>query len=347
MIEILHPVDHKDRIADVCSDGSGYQFVDGWEHALPELQSLERFSASPLVADETNLDQQSRYIVFPWRAAIVRLPEDELFYRLRTTRNRYLITDEEQTVWSRALVAIAGLSVGASVLNACSLTGARNFRLADPDTLGPSNLNRLSESVCDIGVAKSTLAHRRILERDPYSTVALFDAGYSPDVASAFLDPSGGARPAVVIEEMDNLAMKVDIRRRARDARLPVVMVTDDGDNVIVDVERYDLEPDYPLFHGRAGKIDELSPTELTDDRNRVRIADAIVGSDTSPRTKFSMTEVGKSLASWPQLGTAATLAGAVGAMVARKLVCGDEVLSGRSHIRIDDLDILPVSATR
>jgi tRNA A37 threonylcarbamoyladenosine dehydratase len=67
---------------------------------------------------------------------------------------------------------------------ASSLTGARRFRLADPDTLGPTNLNRLAGSVCDFGVPKLTLAMRRTLETDPYSDIEAFEAGYGPEVAN-------------------------------------------------------------------------------------------------------------------------------------------------------------------
>ena len=64
----------------------------------------------------------------------MRLPDAETFYRLRTARNRYLITDAEQRRWSGAVVAVAGLSVRASILHACAMTGARTLRIADPDT---------------------------------------------------------------------------------------------------------------------------------------------------------------------------------------------------------------------
>lgn len=105
------------------------------------------------------------------------------------------------------------------------------------------------------------------------------------------------------MEEMDGLAIKVRIRIKAHAARIPVLMVTDNGDNAILDVERFD--PDYALFHGAAGELEGLSDAELTDPRCRVGIANAIAGSDTTPRTRFALTEVGRSLPSWPQLGTA------------------------------------------
>ncbi|HMS75907.1 ThiF family adenylyltransferase [Gordonia sp. (in: high G+C Gram-positive bacteria)] len=335
MIEILHPVDDRDRIAELADQ---YDVVDAWNIAREELVELFRLDPIRGYPGTGDADLITRYIVYPWRQAMVRLPDAETFYRLRTARNRYLITDAEQRRWSGAVVAVAGLSVGASILHACAMTGARTLRIADPDTLGLTNLNRLAGSVCDLGKSKAELARRRILEADPYTDVTVFGDGYTAENARAFLGGRGTQPADIVLEEVDDLATKVEIRRHARALGVPVVMVTDDGDNVIVDVERYDLDPGYPLFHGNAGDVTDLDPEALRDPAQRVRIAGAIVGDDISPRMTVALGQVGKTIPSWPQLGSASTLAGAVGAVTARRIVCGADVPSGRHRIRIDDI---------
>jgi tRNA threonylcarbamoyladenosine dehydratase len=351
MIEILDPATDRARINSLRSPGSGLTLVDAWPTALPELASLDLPHLSPGTPDakesiaeyyrsvwpEDRIETASRYVLYPWRRTLVRLPGPELFWRLRTARNRYLIDDGEQRAWSGALIGIAGLSVGASVLGACSLTGARRFRLAEQDALGPTNLNRLPGSVCDLGESKLTLAMRRALESDPYSEIEAFPEGYAPRAAASFLGTDGAGPLAVLLEEMDNLALKVDIRIRARAARVPVVMVTDNGDNAILDVERFDLDPGYPLFHGLPGDL-AASAADLNDPIQRVSVAAAIVGSQITPRTRFSLTQVGRSLPSWPQLGTAATLGGALGALAARYIVCGVPLPSGRYRADLDQI---------
>ncbi|MGW4243824.1 ThiF family adenylyltransferase [Nocardia sp. NPDC004722] len=348
MIEILDPATDSAAIAAVLAPESGYRFVDGWATALPDLAALDRMSAPgrPLDTDgyidavwpPELLERASRYIVYPWRGTVVKMPEPHYYRWLRSARNRYLIDHDEQSRWAGALVGIAGLSVGCSVLTACALTGAGRFRMADLDVLGPTNLNRLSASVCDLGMPKLELAQRRTLELDPYAEIEAFPDGYTPDLAAEFLGIGAGREPlAVLLEEMDNLAMKVDIRLRARQAGIPVLMVTDNGDNVILDVERYDLDRDYPLFHGRADGLGELTAARLSDPRTRVRLANLLVGAEVTPRTRYSLTEVGRSLPSWPQLGTAATAAGALGALAARLLVTGTEIPSGRYRLRLDE----------
>ena len=124
---------------------------------------------------------------------------------------------------------------------------------------------------------------------------------------------------------------------RAQAARVPVVMVTDNGDNAILDVERFDLDASYPLFHGLAGDL-AAGPGDLNDPIQRVNVASAIVGSQITPRTRFSLTQVGRTLPSWPQLGTAATVGGALGALAARYIACGVPLPSGRYRVDLDEI---------
>jgi hypothetical protein len=132
---------------------------------------------------------------------------------------------------------------------------------------------------------------------------------------------------------MDQLAMKVASRRAARELGIPVVMVSDVGDGVLVDVERYDLEPRRPLFHGRVPEreLDTTSPSHT------LRLVTAILGADVMPpRLQSSMLAVGKSLRGWPQLATASAMAGATAAFVARRILTGGDMPSGRYAISLD-----------
>lgn len=335
-ISVLDPATNRHEIDKLIADG--YTYIDGWDSAIEDLDKLNALAVEPIDYDPDRLDAHSHYVVYPWRTTIVRLPNEDIFHRLRTARNCYLITDDEQRAWSNATISIAGLSVGGSILSVCALSGARNLRIADPDTLGPSNLNRLVGSVCDLGVPKTTLAYRRVVEADPYATVETFAEGFSASTAQQFIGGAGIPLASVILEEMDDLARKVELRRLARAAQVPVIMVTDDGDDVILDVERYDLDPQRPLFHGRAGELVDLTEEELQDPERRVELAGRIVGDDVDERLADALKQVGKTIPSWPQLGTAASLAGVVGAVVARKLVCGADVPSGRCHVRVSDL---------
>src|SRR5258708_16210511 len=59
----------------------------------------------------------------------------------------------------------------------------------------------------------------------------------------------------IVIDELDNLAVKFLIREQAKKHKIAVVMAADNGDNAVVDVERYDTNPKTKFFHGRMGEV--------------------------------------------------------------------------------------------
>lgn len=58
-----------------------------------------------------------------------------------------------------------------------------------------------------------------------------------------------------MIDELDNIAVKYLIREKAKAYKVPVLMATDNGDNAVVDIERYDNDDSITYFHGRMGMI--------------------------------------------------------------------------------------------
>ncbi|MBI2507215.1 MAG: hypothetical protein HYW09_01225, partial [Candidatus Niyogibacteria bacterium] len=63
-----------------------------------------------------------------------------------------------------------------------------------------------------------------------------------------------------------------------------------------------------------------------------------IVGAEAhTPRMLESLLELGKTIAGVPQLGSAASLAGAVISYAVRKIACGDALPSGRYEISVDE----------
>ncbi|MEP9391814.1 diguanylate cyclase [Gordonia sp. VNK1] len=341
--EILHPGRDADRIRQLTSSNV-YEVVDIWPDAVAELRQLDALDhvepgvhpAVPLDYDDPAVvDEHTRYVVFPWRRRVVRMPDSATFYRLKTARNRFLVTGAEQRRWDETIIAVAGLSVGSSAVSACSLTGARHFRLADPDTLAATNLNRMSGSVCDVGTSKLDLTVRRLLEADPYTVIESFADGYTPTTADRFLATSESGPRTIVIEEIDDVAAKIDMRRRAQALRIPVISATDMGDNVILDIERYDLDPTYPIFHGR---VEQFTAGDPGDPAQRLRMAASIVGDVLTPRMAFSASQIGRGVASWPQLGSTGAMAGAFAAAAARNIVCGHRVESGRHVLDIEQM---------
>ncbi|HTK60550.1 MAG TPA: ThiF family adenylyltransferase, partial [Candidatus Baltobacteraceae bacterium] len=277
--------------------------------------------------------RHGRWAYFPWRASLTHVLEKEAYQAVRTSRNRNLITEEEQKRFAGMKVGIAGLSVGNSVALAIVLQGGANrIRLADFDRLALSNINRVRASAAEFGNNKAEVTARQIYELNPYAEVELYVDGLTPENIARFFDGLG-----LVIDEIDNLAVKCLLRERAKELRLPVVMAADNGDDGVVDIERYDLDAETPFFHGRMGDV-SYEKLKGLDKLSTGRLIAKHVGPETvALRMWASLFEIGKTIVSWPQLGGAAVLNGAAVAYCVRAIACGHPLEGNRALISLDE----------
>lgn len=298
----------------------------------PQLRATPEKIAEPQrVFVQENLDQ-GIWFYFPWRKQLIKFLPAEMHQELRTARNRLLITESEQEKFRQFRVAVAGLSVGSSVAYTLAVTGGvESMNLADPDEISGSNMNRLRAGFFDIGRKKLFVAAEQIYGLNPYANLQLYPGGITRTNAAEFLSGVD-----VLAEEMDDLSLKIIIRLEARQRALPVVMATDNGDGVMIDVERFDLENEAPIFHGLVDEKSLLMEIQQggISPQTRVSVSTKIVGLGNIPsRMLESLSLVGKKLYSWPQLGSSAFTAGASLAFVIRCLCLGYPIKSGRYTI--------------
>ncbi|WP_084727163.1 Rv1355c family protein [Rhodococcoides yunnanense] len=308
----------------------GTRMLDTTDEQLASLRSL-----TPPPSDEA-LAEQPRWVHYPWRSTAVRVLGPAGFHRLRLDRNRNKITASEQDRLRQLSIGVVGLSVGHTVAYALAMEGlCGSLDLVDFDDVDLSNLNRIPVSLADLGVNKAIVAARRIAEIDPYLPVRVRTDGIGTDNIDDFLDGLD-----LVLEECDSFDVKVLVRERARARRIPVVMET--SDRGVLDVERFDLEPDRPLFHGLVGDIDSTSLADLTA-RQKVPLGLRILDPKAlSTRMAASLLEMGRTLSTWPQLGGDVLLGGASVAAAVRRFGLGEPLPSGRIRIDVDDtLDLL------
>lgn len=177
-----------------------------------------------------------------------------------------------------------------------------------------------------VGMAKIDLAACKISEIDPYVEQMHLREGYGPSSARV-LDEF---KPDLIVEEVDDMAVKAQIRRWAARTRTPLIMVSDIGERSVVDVERHDLEGVRP-FNGRLsrGTFDRLADGRL-DQAELQRVMIKIVGArNLSVRMVKSAALVGKELAGVPQLGSSAAAGAAIATVAARSLLVGEVLKSG------------------
>jgi len=184
---------------------------------------------------------------------------------------------------------------------------------------------------------KTEIISREIYEINPYSELEIFGDGLSLKVLNDFFI---GKNPLdIIIDEMDNLYLKVQLRILAKKLKVPVVMATDNGDNVVVDIERYDLDPKRRIFNTDIPEKELYSIGPSISKLDAAKIISRLVGVENiADKMIESLLRLGSSLYSWPQLGTAATVGGCAVAHVARSILVGDKIDEGKHFINIDKL---------
>ena len=272
------------------------------------------------------------WVFYPWSLRLVHVLPEPLHRELRLDRNRYAITDEEQQRLVGLRVAVAGLSVGRAVVSTMAHEGiGGELRLADFDVLDLSNLNRLSGGVADVGVNKVVLAAREVAELDPYISVVAFPDGVDETTIAQFV-----AGVDVIVDECDDLEMKVRLREHARAVGRPVVMAT--SHRGMLDVERFDLEPRRRPFHGLLGDVTSAELGGLTTKQKVPYVIRILDPASLTERAAASMVEVKETVSTWPQLASDVALGGAMVANAIRRIALGAFTASGRFYADLDDL---------
>lgn len=278
--------------------------------------------------------QQGRWVYFPWSSSLVHILPEADFHLVRTARNKNLINQAEQDRFYNSTIGIGGLSVGSTVALAIALEGgAKRLKLADMDRLALSNTNRILTGADNLGVLKVELAARKIYEINPYAEIELFPEGLNKKNIEKFFDGLD-----IVIDELDDLAVKYLIREQAKKRGMAVVMAADNGDNAVVDIERYDLDKNTPFFHGRMGRDISYEMLSRLDKFGIGKMITKHIGPENvTERMQESLLEMGKTIVSWPQLGGAALINGAAAAYCVRKILNNQPLEMNRSLISLDE----------
>ncbi|WP_290057597.1 ThiF family adenylyltransferase, partial [Amycolatopsis solani] len=268
---------------------------------------------------------------YPWSGRLVHVLPREEFRLVRTDRNRGRIERPDQRRLLGKRIGVIGLSVGNSAALTFALEGIGGaFKLADFDDFGLSNMNRLRGGLHDLGVNKAVLSARQMAEIDPYLDIEIERAGLTPETIERFF--AGGLD--LLVEECDTPWVKIAAREYARDLGIPVVM--DCNDRGMLDVERFDHEPDRPLLHGLLGDVKSVDVLELTAQSRTELILAMVDAGRISPELAASFGELGRTLSSWPQLASGVALGGALCGEAARRILLGHPCASGRFYTDLD-----------
>lgn len=277
------------------------------------------------------------WVYYPWSNRVVHILDEAEFIEVRTNRNIYKITPAERDKLAQLKVGVIGLSVGQTISVTMAMErGFGEIRLADFDELELTNLNRIRAGLSSLGLKKAVIVAREIAELDPYLNVKVFTEGVTPENIHRFFTEGGNLD--ILVDECDGLDIKVLARHKCKELGIPLVQ--DMNDRGTLDVERFDLEPDRPFFHGTCDHLD-LSPEKISGLTNEEKIPYLLpmIGIDTlSTRLHASMLEVGQTITTWPQLASSVILGGGLAADTCRRIALDQFHASGRWHIDLEEL---------
>lgn len=282
------------------------EFVKGIEKIEGSKEYFNKIDKPYPFTQDVSIDWQTGVAVeFPWKTEgrFVILPQKEAFLFLTTSRNQLLIPDKAQEAFKTVRVGFAGAGVGSSLLEGVVRAGVQHIVVADGGDISFHDLNRLqSPTVSSIGMNHAVHAAQKALEANPFLTISSYaknlDEKTTDDTFAidAFLEQTD-----IVFEEVDNLRVKLAIREKAREKKIPIIMATDIGFGTVIEFqEGTSSVPVFPLLS--AFEKQQLRNDVPLSAQEKTAIAIKMVGKEAT----YWSEGIKKGLTFWPQTGAAA-----------------------------------------
>ena len=286
--------------------------------------------------------------VYDRRCGDLYLVAPEYWHRLALlTSNAKLLTDpagkltaeEIRERLSNTVVGFIGASLGSNVIEGVLREmRPRVAKLADPDYLEATNLNRLQHGSLRYltqpramrrnprngfetrFVSKVDLVAYETQLIDPYMSWHAYSEGVTPANLDRFLlGADDEPRLDYVVEEADDVRIKIEVRKRARAYGIPVLMASDLGNRSQVQLQDFSADRNAPLGFrvSDAELFERLERCMSSGDRaDLFSLASALLGPNFAvDEYKSWIDQVGEQpTSSIPQSGAVAQLSGALGA---------------------------------
>jgi hypothetical protein len=285
--------------------------------------------------------------VYDRRTRDLYLVAPEFWHRLALlTSNAKLLTDPSGNMTAEEIrerlggtvIGFVGASLGSNVVEGVVREmRPRVAKLADPDYLEATNLNRLQHG--SIRYLSQSRAQRnqprngfetRFVSKvelvayenqlvDPYMDWYLYPEGVRSENLDAFLLGSGKEpRLDYVVEEADDLRIKIEVRQRAREYGIPVFMASDLGHRSQAQLQDFAADRSAPLgFRISDGELMDRLERSLSSGNRKdfFEVASGLVGDDFAvDEYRKWVDQIGEQpTSSVPQSGSVAQLSGALG----------------------------------
>lgn len=340
-------IEYESKVKKIIAKNPTITYINAFDRQLRELFVIKNpqlaFTNKQQLFNSSSYDSFAQkkskdfiFAYFPWNQSIVKCVTEKDYFTLKTNRNKNLITEEEQKKLSHYKIAVLGMSVGSNISLVLTQAGiSQEIIIADPDSLDTTNLNRIIGGVHQIGLNKTVIAARKIYEDNPYAKVKIYPNGINEDEMKSIFK-----KKAIdcLIEEIDNIPLKIKIRKLAKIYKIPIISIADNGDGVVLVVERYDLG--YDKIFNKDDKYweNKFNKAVTKEVIGNIIMEDIVGGVDkVDPKMLISVDQIfKKELVSWSQLGSTAILGGVVVTKTLKKIILDkDKRLFIRHHISI------------
>lgn len=314
----------------------------------------DEWEAYSLAIENENLLSYGYFAYFPDKKHLVHFCDPYWHKVVSIASSSTLLTDPEfklkwrevREIFANTVVGVAGCSVGSNIIHNIMMDmRPDNIKIADKVPYKMENINRVRLgywdmvksnaarlSLLDVGLRnKAHVVADQIYSIDPFVNVYVYDEGLSKaNIANFFDGDESEPKMDIIIEEIDDPQSKLFIRQEARKRRLPLIMASDMGSIVQIEVSRYDLDETLPLTFGSSDE-ELISAVETfsqsgTDRKVFFDFVDTLIGTDYRQDELLRIMEERCEIPTStiiPQLGSTAAASGAIVAELVARIRLG------------------------
>lgn len=253
---------------------------------------------------------------------------------------------EVRQIFSNTVVGVAGCSVGSNIIHNIMMDmRPDNIKIADKVPYKMENINRVRlgywdmvksnasrAGMMDVGLKnKAQVVADQIYSIDPFVNVYVYDEGLSRDnIGNFFAGDFSEPKLDIIVEEIDDPQSKLFIRQEAKKRRIPLIMASDMGSMVQIEVSRYDLDGEFPLTYGTSdndfiASVEAISQSG-TDRKLFFQFVNTLIGTDYRQDELSRIIEEKCEIPTStiiPQLGSTAAASGAIVAELIARIRLG------------------------
>lgn len=268
----------------------------------------------------------------------VTLPEHQTFYRLLTSSNGSLISDDEQEVLRSAGILIAGCgAVGSQVSEALTRSGTEWLTLVDDQTSSYSHLGRMAIDLRALERNRAEALGERLSDINPYATVNAVPEGVSARNVQYLAAGADVIIDALGIRTAENLHARLRLHAAAKEHQVPVISGFDVANAGWVIIYDY-RDPGQATLDGSVTSAD----LEHLDEIDQIQVLTRMISLSKAPIEVVRETErllTGQTT----QLGRLGYTAQLVAALISQVLL---DVLLEHSVRRVISIDLAAAART-